>query len=124
MDYIDIFIKNNRKVDFNKIDLLNQNAVELHNWAKIYDMDTALKQLRSYQRIFKIIPQIEGKHKLIKEILKAGINSATRIAAMPKKQFIELPFFAKKYTLALQCYSNAVAVRTNILLKFMDTDQK
>lgn len=124
MKELNKFLKQNKGIDIGAVNLLKLNVVDSLNWAGIESRDATLSKLKGYQRLYKAVPETKRKHQIISGLLKKGIHSSTQIAALPRKHFLSnFANLFKNEKLAKETYSNAVAVRTNILLHFMENVQ-
>ncbi len=116
-------LNQNSEIDFLNLSLNDENLVDklkLGNKNK----EKNIRLLFAYQRLLKIAPKTDLK--ILGYLLKDGLQSALHIAAIPQQQFL------KKYTdtfegdiaKAIQFYENAKAIKTKVLLKYMNQQQK
>ena len=125
LQHLNKFIKQNSKTDFTTVNLSETTKIDDLNWKRLgkYKEDI-LKQLKAYQRLLRIMPEGTA-HKIIMSLLQKGIHSAVQIASIPKQQFIAtyLPVFGKDKKSIEAFYAHAMAVRSRILIQYMNTLQ-
>lgn len=120
LEKLNKFLRQNKAIDWLKADLVNETKRMGLNWKGLEDDQEALKYVKAYQRLVKVLG--EDDPKLIKALLKLKLHSAIQIAAIPKKLFI------KEYSKAFgsdtakmeKVHQNAVSIRSGLLIKYMD----
>jgi len=123
LERLEKFFKRNDKLDPKTVNLNDNRILESFDWTGlIEEKEAILDLLKAYQRLVRIVPG--GTHETVKALMKAGIHSATQIASLPRKHFIlsNTQFFENNTTLAEMCYANAVACRSRLLVRFMETN--
>lgn len=118
------FIASNKNVEFVHADLSNADVVGGFDWQKLKDQKKeVLDILRAYQRLKKIMPELSYNTTLA--LLKAGIHSALQIAAFPRVKFLNdyAALFGEEPAMVEKFYNQALAIRTQILLQYMDIKQ-
>lgn len=118
------FLDNNPNVEFAQTDLSNADIVAAFDWQKLKKPnDEILNTLRAYQRLKKIMPELDQKTAL--SLLRAGIHSALQIAATPKARFLHdhASLFGDDPAVVEQFYNQALAIRSQILLQYMEVKQ-
>ena len=121
---LDKLIRQNQNVDFRTANFLNAKTVEALNWKgiKTEDQDQVLQQVKAYQRLVRLLA--EDNPKIIMELLKRNLHSAVQIAAIPKSRFMkEFREVFKDEALMEQVYARALAIRSQVLLKYMNIVQ-
>ena len=119
------FLRQNKDLDWQTVNLLDRQKIEGLNWKGLEkDQDAVLKEVKAYQRLVRVLGQ--DNPTLIKALLKENIHSAVQIAAIPKQQFIKqyAPTFKKDHALMENTYKKAVALRSQLLLRYMDRIQR
>lgn len=118
------FLQNNPNADLVHANLDDANVVGGLDWQKLKtSKDEVLDILRAYQRLKKIMPELDQNTALA--LLKAGIHSALQIAALPKARFLHdyAALFGNDPAIIERFYNQALAVRTQILLQYMEVKQ-
>lgn len=118
------FLQNNPNADLVHANLDDANVVGGLDWQKLKtSKDEVLDILRAYQRLKKIMPELDQNTALA--LLKAGIHSALQIAALPKARFLHdyAALFGNDPAVIERFYNQALAVRTQILLQYMEVKQ-
>ncbi len=114
------FIKNNGEESLRTHDLKNPAENPEFNWKGLKKKDEELiQQLRSYQRLLRVVPP--GHTDLIFNLLDEGLQSAIEIAAIPSAEFLTAYASLHKDPEILKaCHRKAVAIRTQLLLRYVD----
>lgn len=118
------FLEKNQHINFAHADLSNPEVVAGFDWQKFKNQkEEVLDALRAYQRLKKIMPELSQNTAIA--LLKAGIHSALQIAALPKIKFLHdyAPLFGENPEAIEQFYNQALAIRTQILLQYMEVKQ-
>ena len=118
------FLEKNKNVEFAHADLSNADVVAGFDWQKLKNQqEEILDALLAYQRLKKIMPELSQNTVLA--LLKVGIHSALQIAALPKVRFLHeyAALFEKDPAVVEQFYNQALAIRTQILLQYMEVKQ-
>ncbi|MBD1584497.1 hypothetical protein [Pseudoalteromonas sp. S16_S37] len=122
------FLRKNKKIDFRNINLNNEKSINEFNWQSLTDEKIPiLEQLKSYQRLLRILPpkdDVFGPEKIAKQLLKNDFKSALQIAEMPKKVFLsKTKSIFKDDVLANQVYKNALFKRKVVALQYINRTQ-
>jgi hypothetical protein len=118
------FLEKNQHIEFTNADLNNAGVVEGFDWQKLKNQkEEVLDALQAYQRLKKIMPELSQNTAIA--LLKAGIHSALQIAALPKIKFLHeyAALFGENPAAVEQFYNQALAIRTQILLQYMEVKQ-
>ena len=121
---LDKFIRQNKEIDFKTINFLDAETLANLNWKRIEkeDQPQVLKQAKAYQRLVRLLA--ENQPKIIKELLKRNLHSAVQIASIPRQQFMqEFRKVFKDEELMKRVYNRALAVRSQVLLRYMNIVQ-
>ena len=119
-----LFLDKNKDANLADANLKDEKIVLGFDWYKLKNKkEDVLKMLQAYLRLSKIMP-FENRE-VIMAFLKEGIHSALQIAAIPKEKFLStyLELFGNK-AMAQKFHDNAVAVKTSVLLQFMQAKQQ
>ena len=119
------FLRQNKSIDWNTVNFVNEAQVEALNWKGLEnDQKTVLKEVKAYQRLVRVLG--ENDPKLIKELLKKNIHSAIQVAAIPKQEFKKkyASVFKKDEEVMEKVHKKAVAIRSQLLLLYMNNLQK
>ncbi|MCF6442146.1 hypothetical protein L1077_22225 [Pseudoalteromonas luteoviolacea] len=123
------FLRKNKKIDFRNTNLANEKNINEFNWQSLFDeKKSILEQLKSYQRLLRILPYKDETfepEKIAKKLLKNDFKSALQIAEMPKKTFLSKTtnIFKDDDVLANQVYQNALFKRKIIALQYLNRTQ-
>lgn len=118
------FLEQNPHIEIAYIDLNDAEVLAGFDWQKLAKQkDGILEILRAYQRVKKIMPELG--HTTVLALLKAGLHSALQIAALPKIKFLReyAAVFGSDPAVIEQFYNNALAIRTQVLLQYMEVKQ-
>lgn len=78
--------------------------------------------VKAYQRLVRLLGQNDAK--VIKALLKQNIHSAVQVAAIPRQQFMQqFAGIFKDEALMKQVYTRAMAMRSKVLIKYMNVIQ-
>lgn len=118
------FLRQNKKIDWQRINLVNDKKAEMLNWKGLEDdQQKVLKEVKAYQRLVRVLG--ENNPRLIKALLKKNIHSAIQIAAMTQKHFINecSKIFKNDEEYINKVHKKAIAIRSQLLLKYMEHTQ-
>ncbi len=118
------FLEQNQHIDIAHADLNDAEVLAGFDWQKLAKQkDTTVEILQAYQRLKKIMPELG--HTATLALLKAGLHSALQIAALPKIKFLHeyANLFGGEPAVIEQFYNNALAIRTQVLLQYMEVKQ-
>jgi len=124
LEVLNKFIRKNKKVDFKTFNFLSTNSLESLNWKGIEaaEQPQVLSLVKAYQRLARLLN--DDSPKVIRALLKRNIHSAIQIASTPKKQFMEdFRSIFKDEVLMQEVYTRALAIRSQVLIKYMNVVQ-
>ena len=124
LELLNKFIRQNKKLDFKTFNFLSAKSLETLKWKGIAteSQPGVLKQAKAYQRLVRLLD--DNNPKVIKALLKKNIHSAVQIASIPRKQFMaEYGKIFKNEPLMQQVYTRAMAIRSQVLIKYMNVMQ-
>ena len=115
-------LNKNNNIDFAKVSLKNVKVVANLKGLKAKS-ERDLQLLTAYQRLLKIAPQTELD--TLVQLLKDGLQSAIQIADLPQHDFIKKysPLFANDTNITIQFHESAKAIKTKVLIEFMNRKQ-
>jgi hypothetical protein len=118
------FLKNNADETLRTLDLRDPSIHDSLNWKGVKKSDIDLhQQLRAYQRLLRIAPA-EAPEGFIFALLKADLDSALKIAAIPLPRFLnDFQKVSKDEEVLRTCHRNAVAIRSQVLLHYLKRKQ-
>ncbi len=119
---LDNFIKQNENLDFRTVDLSELLESPAVNWTKFERQKvTIIEHLKFYRRLLNIMPT-GTEHSIIMTLLGGGIYSALQISSIPKQRFVNQysPIFRDNRNYIEAFYKNAMAIRSHILIQYMD----
>ncbi|HBC91572.1 MAG TPA: hypothetical protein DCZ10_01350, partial [Pelotomaculum sp.] len=103
----------NPDFDILKSNLHDKELLETLNWAGL-DKESTINQLKAQQRVLRIHPDVNAAQFL----LDNGMDSAHKIAAMPRQQFVQLCNSGNSLNgnddKAVEIYDEAVQVKTRV----------
>lgn len=112
----------NNEIDFLNFSFKDESAIsKLKLGTK--NKEKNIQLLITYKRLLKIAPSTDFE--ILATLLKDGLFSALQIAATPQQKFLEKysTIFGNDIAKATQFYENASAIRTKVLLSFMNKKQ-
>ncbi|WP_066319315.1 MULTISPECIES: hypothetical protein [Aquimarina] len=118
------FLRQNKKVDWQTINLVDKKVNDTLNWKGLEDnQEDVLKKVKGYQRMVRLLG--EDNPKIIKALLKNNIHSAVQIAAMTQKGFIEksTKIFKNDDEYIIELHKKATAIRSKLLLRYVEYTQ-
>ncbi|MCV2883324.1 hypothetical protein OE749_01265 [Aestuariibacter sp. AA17] len=121
---LESIIESNPSVDWSTIDLGKKSTRELVDFGEI-DSNEAIKLVKAYQRIVRMLG--EEDLEVAKSLLLVNVHSSIQVAAMSKDVFLEKcksAFKNKDDGYALKVFKKAKAIRSQILLNYINSIQK
>jgi hypothetical protein len=119
------FVEQNAGIDFSTIDLTDPESVAGLSWKGMENRrESILELLRPHQRLIRLVPA--ERPELVYTLLNAGLHSALQIAAIPRQKFLSdyLELFDDDHTCAENIYERALAVRSDVVRRYLDVRQR
>ena len=127
---LNAFLRKNKSVDFRKANLRHKPTIEACNWRGLEAQKAGLlDQIRAYRRVLRVLPDDNADSDMAdtaKALLKRGIDSALRIAEIPKKVFVRdyLDIFGGDAAFAERVHRRAIAHRKGVTLRYLNLLQR
>lgn len=121
---LDVFLQQNTNLNLSSTNLNDPSIISSLDWKGVAKNKTEVcQQLKAYQRLSLLLSK--NSLPILTALLEEGIHSAVQIASISKSQFTSkyAHCFGDESELIEPFYAKALAVRSNLLLKYMNNMQ-